>query len=75
MILISLRGCVNPRTLVRLEGLDKLKNFKVTSARSRNLPACSVALRSSAPPLAHLKNEFLSKSLVTTLSREPTVGP
>jgi hypothetical protein len=42
-ILISVRGRVNPRVIVRLEGLGQLKIFKDLNGNlTRNLPARSI---------------------------------
>jgi hypothetical protein len=35
-------GCVNPRAIGRLEGLDNLKNFNDIAIQTRDLPACSI---------------------------------
>jgi hypothetical protein len=43
LVLISLRGWVNPKTIVWLEGLGKLKKFTSSGTRTSDLPACSSA--------------------------------
>jgi hypothetical protein len=54
LVLISLRGWVNPSVILRLEGLGKLKKFSdLMGTRNRDLPACSEHLNHlsySVPP-------------------------
>jgi hypothetical protein len=43
LVLISVKGLVNPRTMVQLEGLGKLKKkfSDLIMTQTRDLPACS----------------------------------
>jgi hypothetical protein len=66
--LIVVRGSVNPRSILRLEGLGILKQSNIFIAiRTSDLPACILAAQPTVLPRVLLHNSFQQKLLLLLL--------
>jgi hypothetical protein len=52
LVFISVRDWVDPRAIVRLEGLGKLKKYTSTGTQTGDLPACSIVPQPTTLPSA-----------------------
>jgi hypothetical protein len=70
MVLIFVRGSVDPRAIVQLEGLGKLKKIHLIGTQTRDFPACSIVPQPTpvlcAPKIKHRAQELKAMTVRLT---------
>jgi hypothetical protein len=75
IVLISVRGWVDLRVIVRLEGLGKLRKVHLIRIRSHELPACSIVLQPTTLPRAPFLSDIFQycQNLQVFKTRKTTI--
>jgi hypothetical protein len=67
LVLISVRGCVDSRAIVRLEGLGQLKKIHLIGTWTHDLPACSIVPQ---PNTLYFVQRYFHKENITALKSD-----